>query len=83
MKSTNGQNCHLDGGQKHWKNNYLSVTANYPQIRKRSGKMIDINRRINTCLQRSLNGSPMDSKVLEMKAMAAYITWLGQGTPKT
>ena len=81
MKSTNGlncQNCHLDGGQKPWGNNYLSVAANYPQIRKRSGKMTDINDRINGCLQRSLNGSPIDSTVLEMKAMVAYIAWLGQ-----
>lgn len=82
---TNGlncQNCHLDGGQKPWGNNYLSVAANYPQIRKHSGKETDIYGRINGCLQRSLNGSPLDSTDKEMKAMAAYILWLGQDVPK-
>lgn len=82
---TNGlncQNCHLDGGQKPWGNNYLSVAANYPQIRKRSNKETDVYGRINGCLQRSLNGSPLDSTDKEMKAMAAYIIWLGQDVPK-
>ncbi|AWV97228.1 c-type cytochrome [Arcticibacterium luteifluviistationis] len=82
---TNGlncQNCHLDGGQKPWGNNYLSVAANYPQIRKRSGKETDVYGRINGCLQRSLNGLPMDSTEKEMKAMAAYILWLGQDVTK-
>jgi thiosulfate dehydrogenase len=82
---TNGlncQNCHLDSGRKPWGNNYLSVAANYPQIRKRSGKLTDVYGRINGCLQRSLNGAPLDSTDHEMKAMAAYITWLGQDVPK-
>ena len=84
-KITNGlncQNCHLDAGRKPWGNNYLSVASMYPQVRKRSGKMTDVYGRINGCLQRSLNGQPMDSTEHEMQAMAAYIQWLGQDVPK-
>ncbi len=84
-KITNGlncQNCHLDAGTKIWGNNYLGVASSYPQIRKRSGKMTDVTARINGCLTRSLNGQAMDSTELEMKAMKAYIQWLGQDTPK-
>ncbi|KPM50125.1 c-type cytochrome [Jiulongibacter sediminis] len=83
--STNGlncQNCHLEAGAKAWGNNYLSVASTYPKIRKRSGKMTDVYDRINGCLQRSLNGTPMDSTEYEMKAMAAYIQWLGQDVPR-
>ncbi len=82
---TNGlncQNCHLDAGQKPWGNNYLGVASSYPQIRKRSNKMTDVYGRINGCLSRSLNGQTLDSTDTEMKAMAAYINWLGQDIPK-
>ncbi len=78
---TNGlncQNCHLEAGTKPWGNNYLAVASNYPQVRKRSGKMTSISDRINGCLQRSLNGKALDSSDKEMKAMTAYIKWVGQ-----
>ena len=84
-QNTNGlncQNCHLNAGAKPWGNNYLSVAATYPKMRKRSGTITDVYGRINGCLQRSLNGSPLDSTDHEMRAMAAYIQWLGQDVPK-
>ena len=82
---TNGlncQNCHLEAGTKPFGNNYLSVASTYPKFRKRSGKITSITDRINGCLQRSLNGKPMDSTDHEMLAMAAYIKWVGSDTPK-
>ncbi|SOE23475.1 Cytochrome c [Spirosomataceae bacterium TFI 002] len=85
MKNTNGQNCqncHLKAGTQPFGNNFLGVTAMYPQIRKRSGKMTDIVGRVNGCLQRSLNGKPLDADNPEMAAMVAYITWLGKDSPK-
>ncbi|MGR3809407.1 c-type cytochrome [Jiulongibacter sp. NS-SX5] len=82
---TNGlncQNCHLQAGAKVWGNNYLSVASTYPKMRKRSAQMTNVYDRINGCLQRSLNGLPMESTEKEMRAMAAYIQWLGQDIPK-
>jgi thiosulfate dehydrogenase len=83
--STNGmncQNCHLDAGTKPWGNNYGAVASQYPKIRARSGKLESIEMRVNDCLQRSLNGLPLDSTSREMRSIVAYIIWLGKEVPK-
>lgn len=82
---TNGmncQNCHLEAGTKPWGNNFGAVSSQYPKLRARSGKLESIEMRINDCLQRSLNGRPLDSLSKEMRAMVAYIHWLGKEVPK-
>ena len=82
---TNGmncQNCHLDAGTKPWGNNYGSVASMYPRFRERSGTIESIEKRINDCLQRSLHGKAIDSTSREMRAMVAYIQWLGAEVPK-
>lgn len=82
---TNGmncQNCHLDGGTLPYGNNFGKVYATYPLFRARSNSMQSIYDRINDCLQRSLNGQSLDSTTREMRAMYAYIRWLGEGIPK-
>lgn len=83
--STNGmncQNCHLEAGTKPWGNNYGAVASTYPKIRARSGKLESIEMRVNDCLQRSLNGKPLDSLSKEMRSIVAYINWLGNEVPK-
>ena len=85
MNISNGmncQNCHLEAGTKPFGNNYASVASAYPWFRPRSGSLESIEKRINDCLERSLNGSPLDSLSREMRAMVAYIQWLGQDVPK-
>ena len=82
---TNGmncQNCHLNGGTVPWGNNYSAVYSTYPQFRARSGGLETIPKRVNDCLQRSLNGNPIDSNSKEMKAIIAYMRWLGDAVPK-
>lgn len=82
---TNGmncQNCHLQAGAKSWGLNYGSVAANYPKFRARSGTVESIYKRINDCLERSLNGHGLDSNSSEMQAFASYILWLGADIPK-
>ena len=82
---TNGmncQNCHLDAGTKPWGNNYSAVFSTYPKFRDRSGSIENICRRVNDCIERSLNGHPLDTNSLEMKAILAYLKWLGQDVPK-
>ena len=82
---TNGmncQNCHLEGGTVPWGNNYSAVASMYPQFRARSGGTETIVKRISDCMERSLNGNAVDSTSKEMKAIMAYIHWLGDEVPK-
>jgi len=78
----NCQNCHLNGGTLPWGNNYGGVYSTYPKFRARSGGLETIPKRVNDCLQRSLNGDPIDSNSKEMKAIIAYMKWLGSDIPK-
>lgn len=82
---TNGmncQNCHLNAGRKTWGNNYGAVAANYPKFRDRSGSVETVYKRVSDCMERSLNGKALDSNSREMKAMIAYIKWVGHTVPK-
>lgn len=78
----NCQSCHLDAGSKPFGNNYFAVFSTYPQQRARSGSLETVAKRINDCFQRSLDGQAIDSTSREMKAMQAYMRWLGTGVPK-
>ena len=77
---TNGmncQNCHLQAGAKAWGNNYAAVFSTYPKFRDRSGQIESIYKRVADCMERSLNGTAVDSNSREFKAIYAYIKWLG------
>ncbi|MGV3640034.1 MAG: c-type cytochrome, partial [Adhaeribacter sp.] len=77
---TNGmncQNCHLDAGTKSFGNNYALVASTYPKFRARSGSREDAVKRVNDCLERSLNGQPLPADNKEMQALVAYINWVG------
>jgi thiosulfate dehydrogenase len=79
---TNGmncQNCHIGAGVKMNGNNFAAVAANYPRYRDRSGKLESIEFRVNDCMLRSLNGKSIDSLSKEMRAIVAYLKWLGAG----
>ncbi|MEO6490780.1 MAG: c-type cytochrome [Ferruginibacter sp.] len=78
----NCQNCHLQAGTKFLGNNYTAVNSTYPRFRARSGMVENIHKRINDCLERSLNGQQLDSSSLEMQAISAYIKWIGSSVPK-
>lgn len=85
MKISNGmncQNCHLEAGTKPWGNNYGAVYTTYPKFRDRSGSIETIHKRVNDCFERSLNGKALDTNSREMKAIYAYIKWLGEDLPK-
>ncbi|OYU95318.1 MAG: hypothetical protein CFE21_12965 [Bacteroidetes bacterium B1(2017)] len=78
----NCQNCHLDVGTKIWGNNYGAVYANYPKYRARSGKVEDIYKRINDCIERSLNGKALAIESKEMQAIKSYIEYIGKDVKK-
>lgn len=82
---TNGlncQNCHLQAGTQGFANNFLAVAATYPKLRARSGTVEGIEKRVADCMERSLNGRASPNSSHEMRAIVAYIKWLGQGVPK-
>lgn len=78
----NCQNCHNEAGTKPYALNYSAVASTYPQFKARSNTWVSIAMRINGCFQRSMNGKPLDSTTHEMKAMIAYMKWLGKGVDK-
>ncbi len=78
----NCQNCHLDAGTKPFGNNYSAVASTYPKFRARSGGVESIEKRVNDCIERSLNGKALDSNSYEMRSIVSYIKWLGTGVPK-
>ncbi|HEY9364612.1 MAG TPA: c-type cytochrome [Chitinophagaceae bacterium] len=84
-KSSNGmncQNCHLDAGTRAWGNSFGAVYSTYPKFRARSGSIETVYRRIYDCFERSMNGVPPDTASKEIKAMHAYLIWLGKDVPK-
>jgi thiosulfate dehydrogenase len=78
----NCQNCHLDGGTRLYGNNYSAVASTYPKFRARSGTIETIEKRVNDCIERSLNGKALPDSSHEMKAMVAYIKWIGAAVTK-
>lgn len=78
----NCQNCHLDAGTRIWGNNYAGVASTYPKVRARSGKMESIEKRVNDCFERSLNGQALENDSKEMRAIVAYMKFLGTNVKK-
>ena len=85
LKMSNGmncQNCHLQAGTAVFANNYGSVASLYPKFRARSGAIENIYKRVNDCFERSLNGKALDTTGKEMRAIFAYISFLGTNVEK-
>lgn len=78
----NCQNCHLDAGTRPWGNNYGAVLSTYPKFRARSGSIETIEKRVNDCFERSLNGKALDSSSKELKAIVSYIKFVGKYVEK-
>ncbi len=78
----NCQNCHLSAGTVPFGNNYSAVSSTFPKLRGRSGMVEGIPKRVNDCFERSLNGKALTDNSKEMKAIVAYLNWLGKDVPK-
>ncbi len=74
----NCQNCHLEGGTKPFAANYSAVASTYPKFRARSGTIEGFEKRVNDCIERSLNGTPLPHDSREMQAIVAYLKWVGK-----
>lgn len=78
----NCENCHLDGGTRIFANNFSITAATYPVFKNRSNSIVTLEMRINGCFKRSLNGKAPGDSGREMKAMVAYIKWVGKDVKK-
>lgn len=82
---TNGlncQNCHIDAGARSFGGAFSAVASTYPKHRDRSGAIETIEFRVKECMERSLNGKSVADSSKEMKAMVAYLKWIGKDVPK-
>jgi thiosulfate dehydrogenase len=75
----NCQNCHLAGRYRPLWEQLRQSGGSYPKFRHRSGTVEGVEKRINDCLERSLNGQKLNADSKEMNAMISYIKWVGQG----
>jgi thiosulfate dehydrogenase len=78
----NCQNCHLEAGTKMFGNNFSKVANGYPRFKDRSGSIESIEKKVEDCFERSMNGYIIDSTGKEMKAIVAYLKWVGSKTKK-
>lgn len=74
----NCQNCHLKSGTVPYGNNYAAVVSTYPKFRARSGAIETIEKRVNDCIERSLNGKRLPENSVEMRAIMAWFKWVGK-----
>jgi len=70
--------CHLETGKQPGTLSLLASSTRYPRFSGRDGGERDLRDRINGCMQRSMNGHPLDRDSIEMIAMEKYILELGQ-----
>jgi len=75
----NCTNCHLEEAQRPKAAPWVGVTDRYPKYRKRSGKVDDLQDRINGCFERSMNGTPLARDSEPMLALVAYMAFLSEG----
>jgi thiosulfate dehydrogenase len=78
----NCQNCHLNAGTKLDGNNFSLTAVGYPRFKERIGAVETIEKRVESCFERSLNGSHINSNSYEMKAFVTYLKWIGKNVKK-
>ncbi|WP_047244957.1 c-type cytochrome [Maribacter thermophilus] len=75
-------NCHLQNGTQAGSASWVGVIDRFPQFGGRANKTGTIEERINGCMERSMNGKMLPEDSEEIKAIVAYMTWLGEDLPK-
>ena len=72
-------NCHVNAGLQPFAAPLVSTFASYPLIS--NDQVITLAQRINGCMTRSMNGSPLPENGREMQALIAYMQFIGRDTP--
>lgn len=74
-------NCHQEDGTKMFGIPWMGVTLRYPQFSSRSNSEVTLQDRVNDCMERSMNGRALRKDSHEMRAVIAYLSWLGSDLP--
>lgn len=75
-------NCHLKSGTQAGAASWIGIIERFPQFGGRSNTIGTIEDRINGCIERSMNGTKLPLESNELKAIVAYMAWLGEGIPE-
>jgi len=71
--------CHIRAGLKPFAAPFVSTFASFPMMV--NDQVISLVERVDGCMTRSMNGSPMPANSREMEAILAYIQFVGRDTP--
>jgi thiosulfate dehydrogenase len=74
-------NCHMKGGTQEGSAAWVGITERFPQFLGRANQVSTLEDRINGCMQRSMNGKKLPEGSRQMKAIVAYMEWLGSDVP--
>jgi thiosulfate dehydrogenase len=72
--------CHINSGLKPFGIPLVSTFATFPMMVDEH--VMSIAQRINGCMMRSMNGSPLPEGSREMEAMVAYLQFIGRKSPQ-
>ena len=72
-------NCHLEAGTKKFAIPIFGLYEEFPQYSARVGAQITIEERVNSCMERSMNGHAMPLDAPQMQAIVAYVKFLSTG----
>ncbi len=76
------RNCHLDHGTRPGAFPLVDFSSER-RYNPRKGLPLSGAQRINVCVQRSLNASPLPERSQELAALVAYLSWIAaQGRPE-
>ncbi|MGH7718792.1 MAG: c-type cytochrome [Gemmatimonadaceae bacterium] len=73
--------CHMGEGLRPDAMPWVGVYGQFPQYRSRSGKVIELEDRINDCFERSMNGRALARDGRDMVDIVAYMAFLSYGIP--
>jgi thiosulfate dehydrogenase len=72
--------CHINSGLKPFAAPLVSTFTSYPMMA--DDRVLTLAERINGCMTRSMNGSPMPEDGREMEALIAYMRFIGEDSPQ-
>jgi thiosulfate dehydrogenase len=71
-------NCHIQGGTMTSAMPLVGAPAWFPHYSERAGRMITLQDRIQECVTRSENGTPLPPDGPEMQGLLAFFDWLAE-----
>ena len=75
------RSCHIAAGTQKFGLPLIGVYADFPAYGARIGRVETIVERIQSCMERSMNGKPLPPEGPEMTALVSYLMFLSTGRP--